>query len=137
MTATAQQPAPPYDWVSHAWVISHLCVNSRTLKARMQATPEHIERPWVNYGSAAKPRYKWAKQLVDGWWMEVNRWRASQDEETVGASAGGTLTAVPGVGSLRPSAPPRSSSAKSKKPSVSAGGGSLVTLARSLASRRS
>jgi len=62
-------------WRTHEEVLEHLGVDTRTLKARMRDTPTHITKPWVNYGSAKRPRYHWDADAIDLWWREINEWR--------------------------------------------------------------
>jgi len=103
----------------------------------MDETPDHIEKPWINVGTLGRPDYRWVAEKLDSWWIEVNRWRASNEEMARGGSAGATRTGRRTAGSAPPRQPPRNSRSKSKKLPLSADGGSLATLVRNLTSGRS
>ncbi len=47
-------------------------LQSHLAAARMRQTPDHIERPWLNIGSARRPEYRWMSWEVDRWWVEVH-----------------------------------------------------------------
>lgn len=42
-------------WWRHTQVRAHLDVDPKTLRARMDETPDHIERPWINVGTLGRP----------------------------------------------------------------------------------
>ena len=115
-------------WWRHQVVLAHLDVDPKTLRARMNEAPDDIDQPWVNVGSARRPDYRWLAGEVDRWWIEVNRWRLSNDAMAAGACAGATRMDNRAAGSARRRPPPPASEARSRKPSPSDDDGSLVTL---------
>ena len=124
-------------WWTHKEVLNHLRVDHRSLQKAMQQTPTHITKPWVNFGTGQKPRYRWQTTLVDKWWYEVHEWRASQRETQGTGSAGATQTDRSVVDNARTGRRRGGSSKKSKGRLQKEGDGSLVTLVRSLTSGRS
>jgi len=124
-------------WLRHAEVLAWLRVDRRTLRTRMAATPPHIERPWLNIGSAARPEYRWRADRIDTWWIEVHAWRASNDETASGACAGATPTAAPAAAPAPTSGPPSGSSSKSGARRPKGDAGSLLGFVRSLPSKTS
>lgn len=124
-------------WWTHQETCTHLRVDPRTVLARMRETPEHIARPWVNYGTRTRPYYGWLASGVDRWWIEVNAWRASRKEKGRSAFDGGTLTDRSGRARARTWQPRDGFSEKSRPASPKDDVGNLGMLARSLASRRS
>lgn len=106
-------------------------VSKDTLRARMRETPDHIEKPWVDHGSGGKrAAYRFEEAKIDRWWREVATWRASARSVGSGRSGGETPTGSSEAGSARPSAQPRRSATKSKKPTPSGDDGSFLTLLR-------
>ncbi len=83
---SAGAPPPDAAWWTHAETSHHLRVDARTLVKMMRQTPEHIERPWVNYGTPRRPFYRWRAEGVDPWWVAVNGWRTSGTQNTGPAS---------------------------------------------------
>ena len=131
------EPVSESRWLRHAEVVSYLRVDRRTLRDRMVTTPDHIERPWLNIGSTGRPEYRWRADRIDTWWIEVQTWRASNEELAGGASAGATPMAAPAAAPAPTSAPPSGSPGRSSKPRPRAGGGSLLDFVRSLPSKTS
>lgn len=123
-------------WWIHARVAEYLSVDKGTLRRRMGETPDHIEKPWTNYGTEQRPRWSWCAAGIDEWWIEVNAWRVSRNGTASGAFDGGTPTAVRGRGRSRRNGPQPSLRAKSKTTSGKAGGGNLAMLAKQLTSTR-
>lgn len=124
-------------WWTLRETMEHLGVRSvDTMRARMRETPGHIDRPWVNAGSAGKRAlYSFESSKVDRWWREVNEWRASVRGEENGRSDGATLTGRSGADCAQRGRPPRSSSAKSKTLTPLGDGGSFLALLRPQTSR--
>ena len=136
MTSAARKlPAPEAaritsTWWRHKRVLLHLDVDPKTLRARMNDNPDHIDQPWVNIGSVRRPEYRWLADDVDQWWIEVNRWRVSTEEMEAGACAGVTRMASRAAGNARRRPPPAGSRTRSTTRSPSADDGSLVTHVR-------
>ncbi len=122
-------------WWLHGRVAQYLAVDVRTLKARMMETPEGIHRPWVNFGSAQAPKYRWQSQKVDTWWRRINQWRTSRDEGDGTGSAGAARPGNGAAGPARTRRPPTRSGGKLNKPSQKGGTGSLTAFVRSLPSK--
>ena len=137
VAAEQATPEESRGWLRHAEVVAWLQVDRRTLRARMAATPPHIERPWLNIGSAARPEYRWRAARIDTWWIEVHAWRASNEDLAGGASAGATPTAAPAAAPAPTSAPPSGSPGRSSRRRPRAGDGSLPGFVRSLPSKTS
>ena len=122
-------------WRRHAEVLKHLAVDHRILQVAMRSTPDHIEKPWVDVGTQAAPRYRWDATRVDAWWKELHAWRRSKEEQTDTLCGGVTLTAprVPVPAQKR--RPRTASSPTSSELSPKGGVGSLLTLVQSLTSK--
>lgn len=123
-------------WLPLADVAVRFTVSKDTVRARMAETPDHIERPWVNHGSAGRRAvYSFEVAKVDAWWREVNEWRASVRGEESSRSDGGTPTGGSGPGSATPSAPRKSSTRARLPPKSKGNGSSLMRLLRPMTSR--
>ena len=95
----------------------------RTLRAMMDETPEHIERPWVQVGVGAKrPRFRWQPgDPLWRWLREVTEWRALEGKRTgSGTSAGATRKGATGKGRSTSAAPRSRSAAKPRQPKTKA-----------------
>lgn len=122
-------------WWPHGRVAQYLAVDARTLKARMQETPEDIERPWLNIGSAKSPQYRWQMDFIDTWWWRINQWRTSRNEEGSTGSAGAARMGSGAAGTALTRLPPVRSREKLNRPSQKGATGSLTEFARSLPTR--
>ena len=114
-------------WWTHKEVQEYLKIDPRTLRKRMDETPAHITVPWLNIGTQRKPRFHWQKGAVDNWWIEVNRWRASQNETTATPCAGGTQAASQCVSRFQIAQQQRSSRRKSRARGKQTAAGPLTT----------
>ena len=114
-----------------------LGVDTRTLRARMKMTPDHIARPWVNWGTPRRPRYHWSIDELKRWWREVNEWRTLRNEERSSASVGGTAKGRGAVGAVRTGGRRRRSAGKSSRPSQKVEGGTLTRFVKNLPSKNS
>ncbi len=128
------RPGRVASWWTHLEVLSYLRVNYRTLKAAMEATPDHIRKPWTNFGSGLRPSYRWKAIWIDQWWEETNSWRVSKNEEMATGSAGGTRMRGYDHDNARTSQQRGKSKRKLKGLDPKVTDGNLVTLVRSLTS---
>ena len=119
-------------WVSTRQAAEHLGLAPRTL-IRMALTAGAAPAPMAAVGGR-RPTYRWKLALLDGWLEEYGKWHTSNASAARGSSDGATRTGPSGRGAARPRRPRASSRATSSTKSPSAADGSLVTLARSLAS---
>ena len=74
--ASPRRPKPRRQegvWVSLKEVARHLGVDRRTVRARMDRTPDHVHKPWVTRGSEKRPKYDFKSDGIDNWWREVLR----------------------------------------------------------------
>ena len=124
-------------WWTHKEVLRHLRVDHRSLQKAMQQTQTHITKPWVNFGTGQKPRYRWQSAQIDAWWHEVHEWRASQRETLDTGSAGAIRTDRNAAGSARTLRRRGGSSGTSNGHTQKEDDGNLVTLVRSLTSGKS
>ena len=64
----------------HAGLLEYLSLDKKTVRKLMGRTPEHIDKPWVNYGTAKRPRYHWKADKIDRWFREVTTWQTSEKD---------------------------------------------------------
>jgi len=133
-TSTSRSDTPA--WWIHREVLARLRVDHRTIQRAMRETPPHIHKPWVNFGTPRRPKYRWEAAGIDQWWFEVNEWRTSKNEDSDIGSDGETLTGENGAVLPRTSKPHGRFGKRSKGPSHGDSRGSLVTLASRLTSRQ-
>jgi hypothetical protein len=48
-------PGGVASWWTHLEVLTYLRVNYRSLRVAMEATPDHIRKPWTNFGNGQRP----------------------------------------------------------------------------------
>jgi len=132
-----EQPRRAPAWWTHKEVRAHLRVDHRTLQMAMRQTPPHVRKPWVNFGNAVRPAYRWQASGIEKWWYEVNEWRRSKDVAGSTASAGEIQMDGNDRDLLRTHTRPRRSSGRSSEPLPGVEGGNLVRLARRLTSTQS
>ena len=124
-------------WLLHREVAQLLRMDTRTLRRLMQATPEGIERPWVNTGTTKRPSYRWKADDIEPWVKEVNRWPTRKDMARSGVSVGGDLMGDGGAGSAPTRRRPTRSRGKSNRPTLKDDSGILTQFVKSLPSRES
>lgn len=70
-------------YLTHSEVLALLRVDWRVIRKLMKGTPDSIEKPWVRYGGTdRRPRYRWRYDLIDGWWVEVNRFVHAHNQDS-------------------------------------------------------
>lgn len=66
-------------WSTMTDVCAHLDLDERTVRKLMaDSDAAGLDRPWFNAGNGSRPLYRWNLALVDGWALEVGRWREEQ-----------------------------------------------------------
>lgn len=117
-------------------VAGRLGMDPRTLRRLMNETPKHINKPWVDIGTEAKPSFRWCEEGIERWLREMTEWRASQSLSRASTrSDGETLTARRAREPARTSGRRKPSSSRSNEHSPSGGGGRLQMLVRHLGSK--
>ena len=119
-----------------AEVCDLLRIDRQTLRRRMNDTPPDVDRPWVNVGSARRPVYRWDPTRITSWLEEVQAWQASTNETDGSGSGGGTRTGPPARARSPREKRRGGSGGRSKPASPPDDGGNLLTLARSLDSKK-
>ena len=122
-------------WLRLGEAASRLAISPTTLRDLMAwSEAEGLERAWVDTRSGPDRRhaYRFAADELDQWFQRVGeaRWQASTRAASGTRSGGGTPTAAKGAGSSPPGRSPRSSSARSKKPTRSGAPGRIPLSAR-------
>ena len=127
-------------YVSTAEAAAYLGISPYTLSCLVRRPVPDELSPVVTFSGtlgSRGARYRWRFEVLDDWFTEVNRWRASRSEAAVGGSGGASAeeAASTDPSPSEPSARRSSARSRSRNPSSAAAGTNLVELADRLLSR--
>lgn len=130
MSGEEPLPSPMEGWWTHKEVQRYLRKESRFIRKRMEATPDHIYKPFVRERGGKRPEYQWQPKHLDQWWREVNEWMVQQEQQALASDLENRRRKAKGGGAEKPKRR-RSRPQKTTKDS-DGGGGTLVELAHRL-----